>query len=176
MKQRIIIKEIEITRAGEIRLFQIPLPKRTKRVIAIATDLRRGVISAGSTKGEGSGVLGGDDTPDSAPDPQWDTSDSSLAGRLIIQSMEKANIFFYDQVWALQFDDGFSDLDNINSMSAFTVLKKKEPKAVDVPCASTVLNCLYRDTLGAVLTKDTNYFIKVLVWIEYDDESRKENA
>jgi hypothetical protein len=166
--KRIIISEQKITQEGQVKFFQIALPKTTKKVIAIATDLRMELspalrVISGSTIGIGelSRDAGGSDT-------QWDINTNPLAGRLIMQSMEKANIFFCGQVWALTFDDGFSGSDGIDSMNAFTVLYKPQPKTVDVPGGTTLLNCLYRDTLAASL-RGAGYTIKVLVWIECEE-------
>jgi hypothetical protein len=39
-RARLIIKEIQITKQGEIKNFQIKLPKNVKRVLAIETDVR----------------------------------------------------------------------------------------------------------------------------------------
>lgn len=39
-RARLIIKEIQITKQGEIKNFQIKLPKNVKRVLAIETDIR----------------------------------------------------------------------------------------------------------------------------------------
>lgn len=39
-RARLIIKEIQITKQGEIKNFQIKLPKNVKRIIAIETDVR----------------------------------------------------------------------------------------------------------------------------------------
>lgn len=173
MRRRIIIKEQQITRAGQLKHFQIALPKNTKKVIAVATDVRfaspkdTGSVSSpvpGSTgrleeatPRDGDGSIG---------DTIWNMRENPLMGKLIMQSMEKANIFFYDQVWAITFDDGITELNSVESMNAFAMLIKKEPKAVDVPNDTTVLNCLYKDQF----MRDTGYVIKVLVWIEYEEK------
>jgi len=178
MKRRIIISEQKITRVGQIKYFQIPLPKNTTRVVAVATDVRFG------SSGDSSGIGIGESTDTGLPrdgsleerdaggitDSIWRLNENPLTGKLIMQSMEKANIFFYDQVWAITFDDGISELNSVESMSAFSMLIKKEPKAVDVPKDTTVLNCLYKDQFGATFLRDIAYTVKVLVWIEYEEK------
>ncbi len=52
-RARLIIAEVKISRQGEIKNFQIKLPKDTTRIIAIETDVRMdshadGVSSSGS--------------------------------------------------------------------------------------------------------------------------------
>lgn len=177
MKRRIIITEQKITRAGLLKYFQIPLPKNTTRVVAVATDVRFGTsgsssgISVGGSADSGlpgSGPLEGRDSVGIA-DSIWRLNENPLTGKLIMQSMEKANIFFYDQVWAITFDDGISDLNSVESMNAFVTLYKKEPKSVDVPIETTVLNCIYKDVLGNLMRHDALYTVKVLVWIEYKE-------
>lgn len=176
MNERIIISEIKITKAGEIKFFEIPLPKNTTRIIGVGIDFRLqtawdmiGVhdvgIGIGGDDGGSEVIGGGHDS-----DPVIDLIESKLAGKMIIQSMEKANIFFYDQVWAYKYDDGISNLESVESMKAFTVIRKPEPKAVDVPCNTIILNCLYRDSLGADSDSDVVYFVKVLLWVEYNQE------
>lgn len=39
-RARLIIAEIKITKQGEIKNFQIKLPKNVKRIIAVETDIR----------------------------------------------------------------------------------------------------------------------------------------
>lgn len=39
-RARLIVKEIQITKQGEIKNFQIKLPKNVKRIVAIETDVR----------------------------------------------------------------------------------------------------------------------------------------
>jgi hypothetical protein len=39
-RARLIIKEVQVTRQGEIKNFQIKLPKNVTRIIAIETDVR----------------------------------------------------------------------------------------------------------------------------------------
>mgnify|MGYP001579834728 CR=1 FL=1 len=177
MKTQIIITEQKITKAGEIRLFQIPLPKNTTRVISIGSDVRIqtefnsiGVQDAGVGIGVGVGVGGGYVIGGGLDEVQWDLTQNKLAGNLIIQSMEKANIFFYEEVWTIAYDDGITNLESVESMNAFTVLKKTEPKKVDIPSGTTILNCLYNDAIGADNDTDVIYRVKVLVWIECNNE------
>ena len=129
MRTRIIIAEDTISKGGEWRLFQIRLPKNTKRIIAVATDIR--MISEFIV--DPSGIVS---------DAIWNTNGNPLGGRLLLQSMEKANIFFEDHLWVLLFNDGISDLDKVDSMDAFSMLVKPEAKTVDVPCETTIINAL----------------------------------
>ena len=39
-RARLIIKEVQVTKQGEIKNFQIKLPKNVTRIIAIETDVR----------------------------------------------------------------------------------------------------------------------------------------
>lgn len=39
-RARLLIKEVKVTKQGEIKNFQIKLPKNVKRIIAIETDVR----------------------------------------------------------------------------------------------------------------------------------------
>ena len=194
MKTQIIISEQQITQAGQIKLFQIPLPKTTTKVVAIATDIRiagktrptvigfaKPEVISGTTRESIEPVLAASEG--TKGDLIWDLRSNPLAGRLIVQSMEKANIFYYDQVWAVRFDDGFSTLYAGDNVSAFSVFYKPKPKAVDVPSETTILNCLYKDALGVtagssgvLVPKDgdirvinTGYTLKVLVWIECEE-------
>lgn len=156
MKKRIIIAEERITKAGEHRLFQIRLPKNTKRIIGVSTDLRIETAFLADP----AGVPG---------DAIWNLNANPLAGRLTLQSMEKANIFFQDYLWVLLYNDGISDLDKMDSMDAFSVYTNKEPKAVNVPCNTTIINALYKDALGVTFDSDFVYRVKVTLWTEYDE-------
>ena len=51
-RARLIIKEVQITKQGEIKNFQIKLPKNVKRIIAIETDVRIDSPMKGFSTGE----------------------------------------------------------------------------------------------------------------------------
>jgi hypothetical protein len=48
---------------------------------------------------------------------------------------------------------------------------KTQPKQIDIPVESTTINALYKDTVGKQTKKDIAYIVKVIVWIETNEES-----
>ena len=64
-RARLIIKEVKITKQGEIKNFQIKLPKNVKRIIAIETDVRidSRIEGAGSVDHPSDGTSGGVEVP-----------------------------------------------------------------------------------------------------------------
>ena len=180
-RQRIIVTEVKITKAGQLKNFQIKMPKNAIAIVGVATDLRvDGKLREGvfdiltpvvfpakdilTIKLAEASIKGGNSI-------EWDIRQNPLAGKIKLQSLEKANIFYSDQVWAVQFNDGIGAVtDDLYAVDAFAVLQKKEPRKVNVPANTTIINGLYKDLAGASIKRDIAYTIKVLLWVETDEK------
>ena len=56
-RARVIIKEVKVTKQGEIKNFQIKLPKNVKRIIAVETDVRMDSPITDPGTGTGIGIM-----------------------------------------------------------------------------------------------------------------------
>jgi hypothetical protein len=174
---RITVTEVKITKAGQVKNFQIKLPENAIAIIGVATDIRI------DRKFE--------NVPVALPDPvkeivaiktvesvvetniatRENTIQNPLAGKIKLQSLEKANIFYAEQVWVEQFDDGIGNVkDDFYTTGFFALLQKAEARKVHVPADTTIINAMYKDLMGAVNKRDVAYSIKVLLWIETDEK------
>lgn len=156
---RILVSETSITKAGQVKHFQIKLSKHAFKIVGIETDVflkskaRKEVIEPDPT-----GVI-----------PR-ETVTNNTAGKLKLQSMEKENIFFSDWVKASVFYEGFKQPKAFEIRSGLRDIRgKTAPKKVDVPIESTIINALYHDNIGKFYKQDISYTLKVFVWMEVNE-------
>lgn len=139
-RARLIIKEVQVTRQGEIKNFQIKIPKNIRRIIAIETDVRidgrteahpKYVPSAEPVASEGRAI---DSAPMSSvamdsmatasvgtvsvemdakptlPFLSWTIDQNPVLGKLKLRSMERTNIFFEEWLHLIMFSGGMPDM------------------------------------------------------------------
>lgn len=157
---RVLISEVSITKAGEVKHFQIKLSKHAIKIVGIETD-----------------VFLKSRTPKKMLEQQPKsnvsrTENYNTAGKLKLQSMEKENIFFSDWVRASVFYESFKTPSAFDLHQGLKDIRgKTAPKKVDVPIESTIINALYHDTVGKLLKQDLSYTLKVFVWIETNENA-----
>jgi hypothetical protein len=166
-KARIIVSEITLTKSGQVKHFQIKLPDNVEKIVAIETDVfistpfeLPGTVS---NPNDPAGTVGHEIRSDYL---NWKQKHNPAAGKLTLQSLEKANIFFHDWVKLVELGGGVKDLtEGIYVVNPYSLLTKSSPKKVNVPIETTLINAMYRDYIGANLARDLNYKVKVFVWI-----------
>lgn len=183
-RARLIIKEIKVTRQGEIKNFQIKLPKNVQRVIAIETDVRIDSKVEGFSTGdirpapklemspsrESIGISA--DGKRNAPYLSWTLQQNPVTGKLKLKSMERTYIFYEEWLHFILFNGGIPDMTmGMFARSPISLNKNKTAKKVDVPVTTTIVNGIYADTLGKFLQRDLAYTIKVFVWVETEEEN-----
>lgn len=156
---RILVTETSITKAGQVKHFQIKVSKHAFKIVGIETDVfLKSHTDKGGTVPDPTGVI-----------PR-ETVTNNTAGKLKLQSMEKENIFFSDWVKASVFYEGFKQPKAFEIHSGLKDIRgKTAPKKVDVPVESTIINAIYVDTIGKFHKQDISYTLKVFVWIETND-------
>lgn len=183
-RARLIIKEVQVTKQGEIKNFQIKLPKNVQRIIAIDTDVRidsriDGFVTGGirpAPKLEEKPVFDsipiGSDGTRSAPFLSWTLQKNPVTGKLKLKSMERTYIFYEEWMHFILFNGGIPDMTmGMLARSPISLNKNRIPKKVDVPVSTTIVNGIYEDTLGKFLQHDITYTIKVFVWVETEEEN-----
>lgn len=176
MREQVVITPVNITKAGEVRFFQIRLPKNSRQIIGIEIGGRR------ISKGE-NGALLFPLQPPIIKEPGIFASMSStldwltfkrntFIGELKLQSCEQANIFFAADI---QTDEnlGFGDFSQNSKWQAivFSHQSKTEEDTVKVNGDTTIVQGIYKDRLGEQSKTDVQYIVNVYVWVEIEDES-----
>jgi hypothetical protein len=185
-RARVIIEEMRITRQGEIKNFQIKIPKNTKRIIAIDTDVRintqiPGLISGGvrSTKeAYASAVLASESSSSDStyrsklPYLIWNPRVNPPLGKLKLRSRERTNIFYEEWLHFIQFNAGIPDMSiRLFDLHPASLNKNNAPKKVDVPSDTTLINGLFEEYFGKLIRRDLDYSIKIFVWLETEEDA-----
>ena len=159
-RQRMILHSFTISKAEQIQHFQIRLPRNTKQVVAIDYDI---VVKS---------VLEGEVTDaTNTIDFKWNGKRNPVLGRLKLQSLEKANIFYSEWLKLLEWNIGIN-ANGIFPIYPYTLLQKSVPKHVQVPPQTTMLNGFYEDVFIKELNKNFTYEVKVFVWIETTEDCK----
>ena len=179
------MSETSITKAGQVKHFQIRLLKQAFKIVGIETDVfaqtkfRQGDAATYPYGNENGTVIPkmehGITIPDftaSAVSPIAQLPNSNVVGKITLQSMERENIFFSDWVKASVFYEGFIQPTSFQVHVGLKDIRgKTTPKKVDVPVESTIINAMYRDNIGKQTKQDISYTLKVFVWIETNGEA-----
>lgn len=197
-RARVIIKEINITKQGEVHHFQMKLPKNAIRIIAVETDVRIDAIDKKAvetsavataeiipklkiiTPMQRSNIMLASTLELSAinvknplpPFLSWTRTKNPTLGRLKLQSLERANIFYEEWVTFVWLNGGIEDMSyGLFPISPYTLNKNTMPRKVDVPNTTTVINGLFTDSIGMYLKQNLTYTIKIFVWVETTEDN-----
>jgi hypothetical protein len=104
--------------------------------------------------------------------PDLNFKNTPVIGELLLQSLEKANIFYSEILRIdepnLEYGDATA---NLFPMTAYSHEDKKYPKKVDVDGNTTLIQGLFKDRFGAAFKKDFSYTVKIFVWVELEEEN-----
>lgn len=181
IREHVVITPIRITKSGQVKHFQVKLPKNTKRIIGIELGGRW----LTDTKTDGGVVL----QPKAAVSEVYvkeqfvrETESrtqffkrNTLIGELKLQSCEEANIFYAGD---LQLDNNIGLGDFSQSAywrpAPFSHQSQTFEEVVIVDGESTMIQGVYKDRFGAILKTPANYLVNVYVWTEIEEpENRK---
>lgn len=180
-----LVQSFLISKPEQVHHFQIRLPRNAKQVVAIGYDVivKGFVKSSSSTTGTVAGHSGGiiipkEINPTTNPelpktnsiDFNWTSSTNPSIGKLKLQSLETANIFYSEWIKLLEWNIGF-DLNGIFPHKPYTLLQKQVPKLVEVSPQTTMLNGLYEDAFLSKNSATKSYVVKVCVWLEMNESS-----
>lgn len=161
MREQVVITPVSIKKSGEIKYFQIRLPKNSKQIIGIEIG-SRGI----SEKLKATGVL-----------PPWLTFNrNTFIGEMKLQSCEQANIFYATDI---QLDEnlGFGDFSQNITWQAnnFSHQRKTEEETVKVNGDTAIVQGVYKDRIGEQNNIDMQYTVNVYVWVEIEEICSTEN-
>ncbi len=149
MQEQVNITPIEITKAGQIKHFQIRLPKTAKKVIG---------VEIGGRFLQGSNPL---------PNINSDTpfKRNKLVGELKLQSCEEANVFYAGE---LRLDSNMAYGDYTKNTQwipeVFTHQMQSFEDVVITNADSTVINGMYKDNIGLQNQQSVSYLLNVYLW------------
>jgi len=162
--REVVVTSLSITKAGQIKHFQVKLPNNTKQII--------GVELGGRWRGQ-IGAIGTISFPTTSPFPDTTAGEAlffkrnALIGEVRLQSCEKANIFFAGEL----------KLDNNMGFGVFAQSTQWKPKpftqqmqwleeTVVVDGKSTIIQGVYKDCYGTLTGLLTKCTVNVYVWTE----------
>jgi hypothetical protein len=148
-RHRMIVHSFTISNPEQVHHFQIRLPRNAKQVVAIDYDLF--IHSIGKIR------IGREAT-------------ISVVGRLKLQSLEKANIFYEQWLKVLEWNIGLN-ANGIFPTKLYTLLNKVNPVQVAVSPQTTILNGFYEDTILKNAPQSFDYKVNVLVWLEMKENN-----
>mgnify|MGYP001611593418 CR=1 FL=1 len=171
IQEQVIITPILITKAGQVKHFQIKLPKTAKRIIGI--ELGGRLIPVPKTDGTNpkttnevtvtqpqATIPAGNDRPTAF-------KRNAVAGELKLQSCEEANIFYAGH---LQSDNnmGYGDFSQnaFWKVNPFTHQGMSFEEVVIVDAESTMIQGVYKDRLGEQQETNINYLLNVYLWYQ----------
>jgi hypothetical protein len=185
IREHVVITQVNITNAGQVKHFQVKLPKNAKRIIGVELGGRllqrtdRPISDAmpapyaehsAAYSVSASGASAGAET--SAPTY---FKRNKLIGEVKLQSCEEANIFYAGH---LQTDEniGYGDFtqNNFWMPSAFSHQAQSLEERVVVDGNSTIIQGIYRDRIGEQSKVSYSYLVNIYVWIEIEEPNIKD--
>lgn len=100
----------------------------------------------------------------------WTSRNNQSIGKLKLQSLETANIFYSQWIKLLEWNNGVG-YNGIFPNNAFTLLQKQAPRLVNVSPQTTILSGLYEDAFLGKTNSMTSYKVNVCVWLEMNEEA-----
>lgn len=155
IQEQVIITPINIIKAGQVKHFQIKLPKTAKRIIGVELGGRLLTDSKDRVA-----------IPASIGSPTA-FKRNALIGELKLQSCEEANIFYAGH---LQSDRnmGYGDFtqNSFWKVNPFTHQTMTFEEVVIVDAESTIVQGVFKDRLGEEQDNNINYLVNVYLWYQ----------
>jgi len=189
MKEQVLITALKITKAGQVKTFQVRIPKNAVRIIGIEiggrlikSPRRDGTRSEAIDVASGNGTIAGEFNPKlnmhaEAIKSLMPFKRNVLFGELKLQSCEEANIFYAAHVMSDE-NIGMGDFSKKGNWDAhvFTHQQKTEEDIVIVNGDSTIIQGIYKDRIGELNKMDYQYIMNVYVWVEVEAERKGGNT
>lgn len=186
IREHVVITPVNITNAGQVKHFQVKLPKNAKRIIGVELGGRllqrteRAVITdamvapatehpAASSASTSDGSSGGKISSSGF------FKRNRLIGEVKLQSCEEANIFYAGH---LQTDENIAYGDftqnNFWKPAQYSHQAQSFEERVIVDGNSTMIQGIYRDRIGEQSKVNYSYLVNVYVWIEIEEPNIKD--
>lgn len=174
IREQVVVTSIRINKAGQVKHFQVKLPKNTTRIIGVefggrwlATGREDGTIPRVS---ELVGLAAVGTAPEYKPTL---FKRNLLIGEIKLQSCEEANIFYAAD---LQGDSnlGYGDFSQnaFWQAAAFTHQAHAFEEKVIVDGNSTIIQGVYKDRYAEQTKQIPNYLVNLYVWTERQEPEK----
>ena len=164
IKQEAIVHTERIRRLGDQRYFQINLPEDTDKITGIELSAFR--TSSDGTSGSGVLLLRRY-APEPTHDPLFTIDKNVIIGRLTLQSLSKAGIFFQDEVRQKDANWKWADYAALYpSFDQWTHTAKRHEVEVAVAPCTPVIEGYYKDSWGVQSGYNIEYELNIYIWIE----------
>lgn len=171
-RARLIIKELYIQKQGEVHFFQMRLPRNAVRIIGVETDAF--MLSAYTIPVESSGVNpdGTISSVNRTPFLKWREKENPVLGKLKLQSLDRNGIFFENWLTLITYKAGLPDMiGGLFPKNPHTLNNNLQLRSLNISCSNLLLNGLFEDAIGKKENRDLNYKLKVLLWVEINEEA-----
>lgn len=153
MQEKVIIQKLEISRKSQLCMFQLKVPSDAKKIIGFESTVTGAVM-------EDVPVFGG------LPLGLFLFQRSAVIGEIRIQSLEKPNLFYTDDVYFNDLNNGFGDFTQRGEWlsSMWTKGLKKEESPIRIDGCSAILQGNYTDIIGRLSGTDLIYTVNLYLW------------
>ena len=163
-RARLIIKQVQITKQGEISFFQLRLPQNVKRIIGIETDAL--IISPYSLPELNPVEI------NTTPFLKFDSQTNPTLGKLKLQSQNRMGIFFESWIPFVFLQSAMDMSYGLLQKNPYLLHSYARPKRTELSCTHRFVEGMFEDELGKRLLRDINYILKVFVWVETNEENK----
>lgn len=171
MKEYAEIISITVTQSGEVRFFEVKIPRDVTELIGIETTVRV-PGAASSSKSAGQPLAVNDKLMQSIQDPTGagmtavNFGGNLLYGDIQLWSFDKANLFYAGELHETDTNLGYMDFSLPDKFTAWewTHGYKREEDLVKVDGTSTILVGIYRDKTGPLFKILGSYEVKIIIW------------
>ena len=174
LKEKVIITSFAITQVGQIKHFQLKIPRDAKCIIGIEETISR-IATLGGTGGGGTGTLGGGGGPagggtggGTGPAIPFSTllNPDTFLGDYRLQSCGDANIFYTAHLFL---GDNNLAQGDFSANSHFTPKEyihstQRLESKVNEDGSATLLKGIYRDGQNPGATITYSYRVKIYLW------------
>lgn len=175
MQEQVCITQLAISKAGQVKHFQIRLPKTAKKVIGVEIggrfykDKRVKAVAETAATSVALAAIRKEVVMIPAPSEVKQTpfKRNQLVGELKLQSCEEANVFYAGE---LRIDNNMAYGDYTRNTQwipeVFTHQMQTFEDVVITNADSTVINGMYKDNIGLKNNKDVSYLLNVYLWYQ----------
>ena len=176
IREQVVITPVTITKAGQIKHFQIKLPKTAKRIIGVEIGGRL-LVDSKERVYLSAVAISPEITAEAMPvmaelmaasvERPTAFKRNTLIGELKLQSCEEANIFYAGH-WQTDNNLGYGDFSQNRfwQPAPFTHQAMAFEETVIVDADSTIIQGVYKDHVGKQRKQDINYLVNVYVWYQ----------
>lgn len=176
MSEKVIVTQIKISKAGQIRFFQMKLPSDTIHLVGIEAGVR--ITKLSSRAGQPVKTVNEVFRKQTMTGTIMPFVRNTSLGEFKLQSCEQANIFYVGQI-RMEENLGFADFSKTEAWNpqTFSHGSKTEEDRVIVDGESTILQGMYKDTFGEMNKTDVEYIVSIYGWVKIrqTQTDKKEN-